>query len=99
MTRGELAALVSRIAKLGSALETISEMHLPDQPAALNMPEIDYAMRHIREMRWTAKRALEEDDEWSVAGQSKDSGPYPGCHHPEKCNLTGRCLRDPVCYN
>lgn len=26
-------------------------------------------------------------------------GPYPGCHHPEKCNATGRCPRDPVCFN
>jgi hypothetical protein len=68
MTRGEIAVLVSRIAKLGSALETISEMHLPDQPAALNMPEIDYALRHIREMRWTAKKALEEDGEFGDTG-------------------------------
>lgn len=34
-----------------------------------------------------------------VEAPVKVEGPYPGCHHPEKCNATGRCPRDPVCFN
>lgn len=30
---------------------------------------------------------------------AKAGGPYPGCRTPEQCNATGRCPRDPVCFN
>lgn len=34
-----------------------------------------------------------------VAVAAPVKGPYPGCRTPEKCNATGRCPRDPVCFN
>ena len=39
-------------------LSEIERLHLGDQPTALNMPEIDYAKRHIGTMRRLAREAL-----------------------------------------
>lgn len=40
----------------------IADRHLGDQPAALNVPEIDWAKRHIRSVQRMARDALAGKD-------------------------------------
>ena len=52
--------LATKLAKAREALKEITERHVPDQPAALSMPEADYVRKHHTELRRIARAALKE---------------------------------------
>lgn len=52
------AHLAAAAPDLLEALACIAAAHLPDQPAALDIPDYDYALRHIRELRRVARDAV-----------------------------------------
>lgn len=40
------------------ALEEIADAHVPSQPAAMNMPELDWVNMHVATLRRIARRAI-----------------------------------------
>lgn len=59
----ENEALRRRVAALKGALGEIADAHIPSQPAAFNMSDLDWAVRHVRELCRIARDALEETGE------------------------------------
>ena len=55
-----LPALLDEVERMREALETISERHVPDQPAADGSEEADYVRKHHSELRRIARAALGE---------------------------------------
>lgn len=55
----QLLAAQKTVRALRSALETILMIHDGNQPPALNMPDLDYARRTIRDIHFRARDALE----------------------------------------
>lgn len=49
---------IDRVNRMGAALDEIAGSPLPDQPAALDMPDYDWAVRHIRHLRKLALDGL-----------------------------------------
>lgn len=50
--------MTDRERELLEALAEIRDAHLPDQPAAVDVPEYDWAVRHIRTLRTIARDAI-----------------------------------------
>lgn len=49
------------IGRLKAALEIISQMHIPDQPAGSAGDELEWAQRHVANMRRVALQALTQE--------------------------------------
>ena len=63
-TREAVKAMAAENERMREALEEMQYMHIGDQPAALNMSELDYAKRCNGKIRLLAKQALKgKDDE------------------------------------
>ena len=52
--------LAAALLKAEEALEEIADRHIPDQPAALDISEAEYARRQHTELRRTARATLTE---------------------------------------
>ncbi len=52
--------LAAALIKAEEALEEIADRHIPDQPAALDISEAEYARRQHTELRRTARATLTE---------------------------------------
>lgn len=52
-----LPEVIAALSRMDSALEEISERHVPDQPAANDVPEADYIRSQYTELRLIARRA------------------------------------------
>jgi hypothetical protein len=59
---GALLALAEENVRMRGALEEISGRHVPDQPAAYDVPETDYIRKHYMELRLIARNALKSGD-------------------------------------
>lgn len=44
------------------ALKLIKRLHIPDQPAAFDVSELDWAKRHVATLRRIASKALAGED-------------------------------------
>jgi len=55
--KGFIEKTDARIAELEAALKDISERHIPDQPSACGLDEIDYVRKHYAELRRAARAA------------------------------------------
>jgi hypothetical protein len=53
-----LAALVKRLEEAREALQTISDAHVPDQPATSALSELIYVRRHVAYLRAQAAAFL-----------------------------------------
>jgi len=58
--RARAEAAEQRVESLTKDLQEIADSHLPDQPAAFDMSDYDWAVKHIRYLRAIARRALSE---------------------------------------
>jgi len=68
------------VARLVEAVREIGDMHLPDQPAAMEgISAFDYAVQHIRKMRHVAQRAIQvyETAIVELSGASSPAPPSP----------------------
>jgi hypothetical protein len=57
-TADEIERLTAEVDRLRGALSEIAERHVPDQPMALDIPEVDYIRRQHTELRRMAREAL-----------------------------------------
>lgn len=53
-----IRAQAKRVRVLEEALEAIRDTHIPDQPMADDIDEVEYARKHHLELRLVAKAAL-----------------------------------------
>jgi hypothetical protein len=56
----------AEIEKLRAALREIECSHIPDQPAAFDCADLDWARRHVGKLRSVARAALGEKDDAKV---------------------------------
>jgi len=57
----QVERLAAENERLRCALDRIAKMHKGDQPAAMNVSELEWANRHILHMRIAAREALENN--------------------------------------
>ena len=57
-----IEAQADRIAELEAALREIECSHIPDQPAAFDCTDLDWARRHVGKLRLIARAALGEKE-------------------------------------
>lgn len=75
----KVIAALSRAKEMEVALQEIADRHVPDQPAAYDVPEADYIRKHHMELRMIARSALKGDAALGALSGERNAGIEVAC--------------------